>query len=200
MFAPRTLGFFLLVVSIASPVYGQRGALTQRRNLAQLVEQSALIVRGHVTSARTEPHPQFHNLMTVVVTLRVDATLKGEPAATLTYRQFIWDIRDRMDAAGYRKGQELLLLMNAPTRYGFSSPAGLEQGRFRVRKDAQGNRVAMNGVANAGLFRDVESQLKRQRRELPARLLPLVREHRSGPLRADDLEDLVRQLARTAAR
>ena len=200
MLARRSVGLIFVVVSLAAPLCAQRGALTQPRNLAQLVEQSALIVRGQVLSARTEPHPQFHNLMTVVVTLRVTETLKGEPAATLTYRQFIWDIRNRMDAAGYGKGQELLLLMNAPTRYGFSSPAGLEQGRFRVRRGAQGNRVAMNGVGNAGLFRDVESQLKRQRRELPARLLPLVREHRYGPLRADDLEDLVRQLSRTPTR
>lgn len=173
----------------------QRGAYTQSRNLAELVAQSPLIVRGYVVSARVEPHPDLHNLSTVLVTLRVAETLKGDTAETFQFRQFIWDLRDRHDAAGYRKGQHVLLLMNPTTRYGLTSPAGLEQGRFRIGRDAAGREVAINGHGNAGLFRDLENQLTQKKVKLPPRFSALVREHPSGPIALDDLRDLTRELA-----
>jgi hypothetical protein len=178
-------------------VAGQRGAMTRPRNLAHLVEQASVIVRGHVVSAQVEPHPDLRNLSTVVVTLRVQETLKGQAETTFTFRQFIWDIRDRYDAAGYRKGEELVLLMNAPTRYGLSSPVGLDQGRFRIWRDAEGKAVAINGHGNAGLFADLEPQLKRKHVELSPRLSTLARQHRAGPMSLDDFRDFVRQLAGT---
>ena len=106
--------FLLLVVACAAtaPAFAQRGALTVPRNLDQLTDRAADIVRGTVLSAHVEKHPELTNLDTVVVTLRVSETLKGQAIGTYTFRQYIWDVRDRYDNAGYRKGQELLLLMN----------------------------------------------------------------------------------------
>ena len=182
----------LLVLAVSAR--GQRGALTSSRNLAQLVAQSAVIVRGYVVSARVEPHPDLHHLFTVVVTLRVAETLKGEAGRTFTFRQFIWDVRDRYDAAGYHKGQHLLLLMNPTTRYGLTSPAGLEQGRFRITRDAQGREVATNGHGNAGLFRGLATQLDRKRTNLGPQVAALIRQHQAGPIALDDLRELARQL------
>ena len=99
----------------AAPAFAQRGAMTVPRNLDQLTDRASDIVRGTVVSARVEKHPELSNLDTVVVTLRVHDTLKGHAAGTYTFRQYIWDVRDRYDAAGYRKGQDLLLLMIAPS-------------------------------------------------------------------------------------
>ena len=110
---------------LATPGAAQRGALVRPATLQQLVSQSAVILRGHVVSAQVEPHPDLQKLMTVVVTMKVQETLKGQVGRTFSFRQFIWDFRDIHEAAGYRKGQELLLLMNPPTRYGLSSPVGL---------------------------------------------------------------------------
>ncbi|MCI0353596.1 MAG: hypothetical protein L0099_00960, partial [Acidobacteria bacterium] len=144
-----------LLLTLASvPGFAQRGALTVPRNLSQLTDRAAVIVRGNVVSARIEKHPEFTNLHTVVVTLRVKETLKGEVGDTYTFRQYIWDIRDRYDVAGYRRGLEVILLMNAPNQHGLTSPAGMEQGRFRVFRDRSGNEVAVNGLGNHGLFHD----------------------------------------------
>jgi hypothetical protein len=161
-----------------------------------LVSQAATILRGYVVSAQVEPHPQLAHLLTVVVTLRVEETLKGTVEQTFTFRQFIWDIRDRYDAAGYKKGQHLLLLMNAPTEYGLSSPTGLEQGRFQILRDAQGNELAVNGHGNAGLFRDLAPQLARKGVRLSPQLSARVIEQREGPLPLDDLRELIRQLVK----
>jgi len=185
----------LICLGLALPLQAQRGAYVQPRNLAQLVAQSAVIVRGTVVSARVEPHPEFSNLSTVVVTLRVAETLKGDASGAFTFRQFIWDIRDRHDAAGYRKGLHLLLLLNPTTSYGLTSPAGLEQGRFRISRDAEGREVAVNGHGNVGLWERMDTELKSKRLTLSPRSAALLRQHPAGPITLNDLRDLTRDLA-----
>src|SRR6185295_20016778 len=153
-----TLAAGLLLLAAALPSLAQRGALTAPRNLAELVDESGVIVRGHVVATRVEPHPQYSALWTVVVTLQVDETLKGQTGNTYTFRQFIWDERDRKDAAGYTKGGQLLLLLIPPNAQGLSSPSGLEQGRFRLQPDATGKLFAANGRNNLGLLNGVAAE------------------------------------------
>ncbi len=193
----RAWGAAFLALLLVSPLAAQRGALTLPRSLDQLVDQAATIIRGHVVSARVERHPTLTNLQTIVVTLRVQQTLKGQAGQTFTFRQYIWDVRDRFDAAGYRKGQHLLLLMNPPTRYGLSSPAGLGQGRFRILRDAQGHEYALNGHANAGLFRQMAPRLEKRGLPLSPAMARMVTQHRSGPVQLDELQNFIRTLAGT---
>ena len=165
------------------------------RNLAELVEKSETIVVGHVVSARTEKHPEFFNLDTVVVTLKVSDTWKGSAGPTFSFRQYVWDIRDRYDAIGYRKGQEVLLLLVRPSRYGLSSPAGLQQGRFRIVRDPQGRKYAVNGFQNRGLFEGVESQARQKGIDLSPGAVRLVETHPGGPVALEQLKQLILQLA-----
>ena len=195
---PRLLCFLCGLVLLLLPVSSaraQRGAIVKPQNLAEMVDEAATIVRGHVISARVETHPQLTGLYTVVVTLKVEEVLKGEAGETFTFRQFIWDVRDRYDAASYRKGQRLLLLLIKPSQYGLSSPVGLEQGRFRILRDPQGHEFAVNGVGNAGLFKDVAPALTKKNVQLTPALSTLVTEHRKGPIELKDLEDIVRAMA-----
>lgn len=179
----------------ASPALAQRGAMTVPQNLDELTDRARDIVRGTVVSARVEKHPELTNLHTVVVTLRVGETLKGAAQDNYTFRQYIWDVRDRYDAAGYRKGQELLLLMNGPSRYGLASPVGLEQGRFRIQRDRSGRAVALNGAGNLRLFDRLQDATDK-----PAALTPqqasLVAKHRQGPVSLDALAGMIRAYAR----
>jgi hypothetical protein len=189
--------FLLLVALLAiAPAWAQRGALTIANNLRQLTSRADVIVRGSVIEARVEKHPELTNLDTIVVTLRVSDTLKGIAAKTYTFRQYIWDIRDRKDVAGYRKGQEYLLLMNAPSRYGLTSPAGLEQGRFRIARNASGKEMALNGRGNVGLFEGVGADLAKQGATLSPMSAALVAKHRKGPIAERDLAALIRELVR----
>ena len=80
---------FLVLLFGAGQLGAQRGAITRLRNLSELVDRSAIILRGHVVSARVEPHPELRHLATLVVTLRVDEALKGQPGEVFTFRQFI---------------------------------------------------------------------------------------------------------------
>jgi hypothetical protein len=178
----------------ASPAMAQRGAMTVPRNLEQMVSGSADIVRGSVLSARVEKHPELANLDTLVVTLKLHETIKGSAQGTYIFRQYIWDIRDRKDAAGYHKGQEYLLLMNAPSRYGLTSPAGMEQGRFHVVRDESGRELAVNGRANAFLMRGVAGALAKSGAVLSKDSAALVIKHQKGPIPVNDLVRLIREL------
>jgi hypothetical protein len=196
----RPIHRLLLVIAACLatlPASAQRGAITVPRNLDQLTDRAAHIVRGTVVSARVEKHPRFTNLDTVVVSLRVRESIKGSAGNEFRFRQYIWDVRDRLDAAGYRKGQDLLLLMRAPNRNGLSSPAGLEQGRFRIERDARGREIALNGHGNMRLFDGLRAVVEAKGVALTPRQASLVAKHRGGPIEARELTALIRQLARS---
>ncbi|MBX3703251.1 MAG: hypothetical protein KF822_05715 [Steroidobacteraceae bacterium] len=177
---------------LSTPAFAQDGALTVARNLKQLTERSAVIVRGNVVSARVEKHPELRHLDTVVVTLRVRESLKGDAGATFTFRQYVWGLRDRREFAGYRKGQHLLLMLIAPSRHGLSSPAGLEQGRFLISRDAAGRELAVNGRANAGLLEGVGEWFDRERKVLTPELSSRIESHRAGAIPLEELTTLIR--------
>jgi len=183
----------LLLALLCSPhiAQAQRGAITAHRNLAEITEAAANIIEGAVVSARVEPHPTLNNLQTVVVTVRVARTLKGPASRSFEFRQLIWDIRDRADNGGYRRGEHLLLFMNRPSAYGLSSPIGLEQGRFRIMGDRGRGFMAINGQANAALLKGVAPRLEAAQAQMPTQLKRLVQTHQHGPIRLDDLSQLV---------
>lgn len=187
----------LLACVVAAPVWAQHGALTVPRNLDQLTDRAADIVRGTVISARVEKHPEFTNLDTVVVTLRVRETLKGAAQGTYTFRQYIWDIRDTHDAAGYRKGRDMLLLMIAPSQYGLSSPAGMDQGRFRIARDRAGREIAVNGTGNMRLFDGLRAAADKEGIALSSSQMSLVAKPRKGPVELRELTALIREFARS---
>ncbi len=185
----------VLAALAAAPGRAQRGAITTPVTLADMVDEASTIMLGRVAGMRVEPHPEFANLTTIVVTLRVDEVLKGEAGETFTFRQFIWDVRDKYDAAGYMKAQNLLLLLTKPSLYGLSSPVGLEQGRFRIERDNKGKLTAMNGYGNVGLFADVSREISAKGIHLSPQLSAKIAEHRAGPMALDDLREIIRAMA-----
>ncbi|HEX7958303.1 MAG TPA: hypothetical protein VF493_00195, partial [Terriglobales bacterium] len=191
---PFALALFL---TLNLSAFAQRGAMTVPRSIDQLSQDATLIVRGHVTSAKVEPHPQFSNLMTVLVKMDVRETLKGTSQKSIEFRQYVWDIRDQLDAAQYAKNQELLLLLGPESKYGLRSPVGLEQGRFRITYDNQGQPVAVNGRGNLHLFEATGQRAQARGIKLSARATALVRKNAAGPVPLADLEETIRGFART---
>ena len=126
------LASVFLLIACAPGTLAQDGAITLPLNLAEMTTRAALIVHARVTFAHVEPHPQYHNLASVVVTMSALDVLKGTTGKQVTFRQFIWNPRDIADRAGYKEGDELVLFLNRVTPAGFTSPVGLQQGRFRV--------------------------------------------------------------------
>jgi hypothetical protein len=173
---------FLLFTLQPESVHAQRGALTLPRNVAELTSKADTIVRGRVLYALVERHPEYRNINTVVVTLAVHDVLKGSSGKTLTFRQFIWDPRDVADQSGFRRGQDFVLFLNAPTAAGLTSPVGLEQGKFKVIRDSKGAEMAVNGHQNTTLFRGVAKLGPVTKMSTGARNLITRFEQRPGPV------------------
>jgi hypothetical protein len=188
----RTATLPLLFICVLSS-FAQRGAVTTHQSLDEMVQEADVIVQGSVLSAKVEPHPQLQNLTTVLVTLNVHDTLKGTAGKTFQFRQYVWDIRDKLDASRYAKGQEVLLLMTQPSQYGLSSPVGLEQGRFHITYE-KGRAMAANGKNNAALFANTADRVKARNMKLSEQTKRLIISQTSGPVLLDDLKAAIRNL------
>lgn len=186
--------FLLVTTAFMGPAWAQDGALTVARSLDQLTQRSAVILRGKVVSARLEEHPELPGLDTVVVTMHVQEALKGQVGRTFTFRQYVWGLHGRAHQGGYRKGQDLLLLLIAPSRYGLSSPAGHDQGRFQVLRDSGGREVAINGHGNFRLFDGMSSQLAKEGVALSPASSRLVSSPDKGAVEIAELSALIREL------
>jgi hypothetical protein len=193
LFPVLALTFF---ITLALSVLAQRGAVIAPESIDQLTEEATLIVHGHITSTKVEPHPQLSNLMTVLVTMDVEETLKGTSQKSIQFRQYIWDIRDQLDSARYAKNQELLLMLGPVSRYGLRSPVGLDQGRFLITRDSKDQPVALNGRANLHLFDAAEQRAQARGVKLSARVSALARQRATGPVPLSDLKDAIRSFSR----
>lgn len=183
----------LLALALIPAATAQRGARVLQRNLPELVDDAYTIVVGRVTSVRSELHPQFRAIQNVVVTLDVSEVWKGKADKQFTIRLFVDDPIDQKTNLGYRIGQQFLLFMTQPSKYGMSSPAGLEQGRFLIQEDAQGNRSVTNGLNNMGLFRNIE-RTPAFKAGLNAAAQKAVEDHRSGGISLGEMKEMVRIL------
>lgn len=183
--------------AVAPSTCAQSDAITLPRNIGELVSESQVVVQGWVTAVTLEPHEQLRNLMTVVVTLQVEETLKGETLKTLTFRQAVIDKRDQQQHMGYQVGQHVLLVLMKPSKFGLTSPAGMEQGRFQVESPGAGKLYATNGLRNAGLFRGLDSQLKVKGVRITPEVHDMVTKHGVGSVPLEQLKSLIRAIVAT---
>jgi hypothetical protein len=198
----RSQAFAILTLCICTllsglPLCAQSNAITLPRNLGELVLESETVVQGWVTSVALEPHPQLKNLMTVVVTIRVEDILKGNSAGSHTFRQAVVDRKDLREKFGYRAGQHVLMILYKTSQFGLASPAGMEQGRFRIESGSNGRLVATNGYRNAGLFRGLDSQLKTKGLRLDQETQAMILRPVVGPIPLEHLKSLIRTISAT---
>jgi hypothetical protein len=197
----KATSFAAICVSIVSfltllPYTYAQGARTAHRTLDQLVDESDVVVHGHIVSATFERHPQLRNLKTLVVTMRVIDTYKGRPRHNLVFRQFVWGNAAQETRGAYLKGQEMILLLRPVSENGLTSPAGLEQGSFRIVPDPHGQPTAVNGRGNVGLFENMEKEGRRQGLQLSPKAAALLNKRDPGPVPVKVLEETIRSLAR----
>ena len=184
----------LLPSLVSTSAVAQMQALTVSQNLAELTQESHVVVEGWVTRVTLVPHTSLRNLMTAVVTVQVEDTLKGNVSSgTYTFRQAVIDKRDQESMLGYRTGEHVILFLIRPNVYGLSSPAGLEQGRFRILPGPHGEQVALNGVGNFGLFRGLSAALQQSPGLMP-RTRNLLLTPNPGPVDVTQLKSIVRTI------
>jgi hypothetical protein len=86
----------------------------------------------------------------------------------------------------------VLLILIKPSKFGLTSPAGMEQGRFRIETVGAGKPSATNGFRNAGLFRGLDSQLKAKGIRIASGAQEMITKPGANPVSLDDLKSLIR--------
>jgi hypothetical protein len=163
-------------------------------NLAYLVQRADVIVQGRVTDVVEENLPGYPNIPTVKVTLDVEKMMRGPAGRTYTFREILLGLRSAGDKRGYTTGQQLLLFLPAPSKYGLSSPIGIEQGRFHISRDPNGGSIVVNESGNLGLFRNVAEAAGQSGYRLSASQLEVV-SGEGGPVNLDKFVSLVKSLS-----
>jgi hypothetical protein len=183
----------LLAVSNSTPAQAQQIAVKQV-NLAYIAQRADVIVQGHIVSVIREPLPGYPKIPTIKVTISVQDMMRG-PADIKNYsfREFAFDFSHSKGKKSYAAGQQLLLFLTSPSRYGLSGAVGIEQGRFHIDTNSGGAPLIINERKNAGLFRDVEQTVKKAGRKL-TKIQSRVASTQHGPVNLEDFVSLVKTL------
>jgi hypothetical protein len=125
-------------------------------DLDQLVVDADRIFLGLVTAV--DEQNDEHGIPGTYVTVQIARTLKGNTPTTLTFKQLGGQARPGGNAllriAGlptYQVGQELILFLRPTSAAGFTSPVGMEQGKFRVVRNGTKAQV-LNKLGNANVL------------------------------------------------
>jgi hypothetical protein len=179
----------LLLISCAL----QAQFLVKPVNLTYITQRADIIVRGHVTEVVHETLPNFPNIYTLRVTLSVDDMMRGPSGNTYTFREIFLGRRAQEGKLKYQAGEHLLLFMTSASKYGLSSPIGIEQGRFHISQNSAGSALIANEISNAGLFNNVALAASDAGQILPQNQLDVIGTQQ-GPVQLNDFLSLVKNL------
>lgn len=191
------LGRFLAAVAIALSLAAPAAATTVLPlSLDQIIDQSTTVFQGTCTGNRTERDAATGFVVTYT-TFAVEEVLKGSAEATHVIKQVGGEVPGDsgpslriMGVPRFVPGEQYVVFLAGTSSAGFSSPIGLAQGRFNVRKQA--------GRAHVGNGRDFRELTAQMPDGVPARVRERFEEAAPAPVRELDLEDfkqLVRQRA-----
>ncbi|MFZ4619285.1 MAG: hypothetical protein ACOYNS_01900 [Bacteroidota bacterium] len=150
--------FHILLLSAAVLVIFQQASAqrTVRMNIERMVTDAGMIVHGKVTNVESSVDPQT-NILSTFVTIAVQENFYGADQPTVTLKMVGGaNKRSTLKFAEmpiFKVGEEIYSLFYAPSKYGFTSPIGMSQGKFSVSYDAMSKTtIVRNGVNNARLF------------------------------------------------
>jgi hypothetical protein len=165
---------------------GAEGGRVRPIPLGDMVARAGRIFVGRCTG-RTTSVDEATRLPVAIYTFAVTNPIKGVGRGQTTVR--MPGSPDQPFFAGlpsFDVGEEALLILYPESGAGFSTPMGLDQGRFRIVADDDGEAAAVNGNGNDRLFDDVPPGL------VAARSLPLKAR---GPVNLNGLVSLIRVVA-----
>lgn len=159
--------------------------------LEEIVDTAAVAFQGTVTEVRSERDADGR--VVTYTTFRVNDKLKGEAGITHTIKQIGGETADGfayrvLGIPKFSVGQDVVVFLYGVSSKGFSSPVGLDQGRFHVGVDESGEHVS-----NGRDFRDMAQNL------VDVDSLDAQAKAKGGPVRKMGLAEF-KQLVRARAR
>ncbi|MEJ2246995.1 MAG: hypothetical protein P8Y80_13105 [Acidobacteriota bacterium] len=168
--------------------------LTLPVNVSYLSRRADIIVQGRVVDVRYENLPGYANIPTVEVSLEVENMLRGPEGHTYTFREVLIGLKAREGKNTYHVGERILVFLPSPSRYGLSSPIGIEQGRFHIARSPEGEEIVVNEIDNAGLFKNMDTASYMSAMQLSQNRMKNMQTAGRGPVRLDGFVALVKSL------
>jgi len=186
--------FFLLSLIIFPTPNLKAQFLTLPVNVSYLSQRADIIVQGRVIDVWYENLPGYANIPTVKVSLEVENMLRGPEGYTYTFREVLIGLKALEGKNTYHVGQRILVFLPSPSRYGLTSPIGIEQGRFHIARNSDGEEVVVNEIDNAGLFKNMDTTPYMSALPLSRNRMKKTETAGRGPVRLDGFVALVKSL------
>lgn len=147
----RCFGFVALLFLAAG--FEGRATSVRAMEIDEVVRAAGQIFYGRVTTVRTGVVPGM-DVPYTEYTFEVSEWVRGGSGQTVTIRQ----VGSGRGAAvpglpSYKKGQEVVLCLHAPSRIGLTSPVGIQQGYYPVVRQVGGERAVQLGSMSASVGR-----------------------------------------------
>ena len=151
---------FLLLITALFFFQSAHAQRTIRMNIERMVSDAAIIVHGTVTNVESSADPQTF-IVSTSVTIAVTENFYGADQPTVTVKMVGGRTSKKRvkfaEMPAFKVGEEIFSLFFAPSKYGFTSPVGMGQGKFTVEKDAATDKkVVRNAINNARLFSEMK--------------------------------------------
>lgn len=154
--------------------------------LDEVIDTSTTVLEGTCVENRSERDPAT-DLVVTYTTFEVKDVMKGHAAARHTIKQLGGSLpgeglRYRVEGVPtFTVGEDYVVFLAGTSSAGFSSPIGLNQGRFRITQEG--------AVRRAGNGRDLREMTSRMAAHLPAAAQARM-QNASGAVKSMDVEDL----------
>ncbi len=126
--------------------------------LNQLTENAYTIFEGKCIKVKSGRDPET-GLMATWYTFQVLDGIKGQMDEEFVLKQYggtDGEITVNVPTVKYREGEIVILFLYGKSKIGFSSPVGLQQGKFVERENSEtGARYVTNGMPAMMLFEDM---------------------------------------------
>ena len=123
-------------------------------NLVEMTSRADRVFHGQCL--KRVPQGEAAGIPIIEYTFQVRKAVKGvNEGETVVFRQLDGSVSGRSAFSGipqYRVGQEVILFLKKESRRGLTSPVGLGQGAFAIRKSPKGEKEVVNELRNRNLF------------------------------------------------
>lgn len=113
---------------------GSLAAQARRMTISEMTAAAGTIIVGTVTHARSALDERGDPV--TYTTFRVEQAIKGTPGGTFTIKQYggVTSTANMLinHMRYFRQGERVMVMLYPPSRLGFSSPVGLDQGAWSV--------------------------------------------------------------------
>ncbi len=140
-------GLLILLLSVTFVT----GTSVRLLNLLEMVQLADRVFWGKCLSVE-EKSGDSTSLPVLEYVFAVQGGIKGvQTGETVVFRQVGTSSQGALDIPHYEKGQEILLFLHGDSRLGLTSPVGLAQGVFQLKRTAEGEIGVLNALENTNL-------------------------------------------------